>query len=401
MTIVQLNMTSTGSTGRIMLQLAKIAENKGDTCYTFSPYSDAEANLSVDTPHHEFWGGKITNFLHWSLGVALGLNGLCSYFSTRKLLKKIHTLAPDILHLHNLHKFFINFPLLFRYIKSHNVKVVWTLHDCWTFTGHCPHFDYINCQKWKTGCHHCPLYKDYPKSMVDNSKIMWQLKKKWFCGVKDLTIVTPSQWLASLVKNSFLKEYPVKVIPNGTDLSVFQPCKQTFRETHGITKDSFVLLGVAFDWGHRKGLDVFLELAKRLDDRFRIVLVGTDDQIDKQLPPEIISIHRTQNQQELCDIYSAADILVNPTREDTFPTVNLEALACGTPVLTFRTGGSPETIDKTCGSVVEKEDITGMLQEINRIYQEKPYSPTDCIKHSQEFDMTQRFEEYVRLYHGE
>jgi glycosyltransferase involved in cell wall biosynthesis len=227
---------------------------------------------------------------------------------------------------------------------------------------------------------------------------MHNRKKALFSGL-DMTIVTPSQWLADLVKQSFLKDYPVKVIHNGIDLNVFRPTDGDFRQRYGIPESKKILLGVAFGWGVRKGLDVFVELAKRLDpEQYRIVLVGTDDRTDAQLPKNIISIHRTNNQQELAQIYTAADLFVNPTREEVLGMVNLEAIACGTPVVTFRSGGSPECVDDTCGSVVDCDDFDGLEREIRRICAERPYSAENCLKRAVEFDANERFREYIRLY---
>ena len=214
-----------------------------------------------------------------------------------------------------------------------------------------------------------------------------------------MTIVTPSQWLAGLVKESYLKDYPVRVINNGIDVDVFKPSDSNFRVQHNIPTNKFILLGISFGWGKRKGLDVFVELANRLaSNKYQIVLVGTDEKVDKLLPPNIISIHTTQNQKELAEIYTAADLFVNPTREENYPTVNMEALACGTPVLTFKTGGSPEIIDETCGSVVPCDDIDALESEIRRICETNPYSTEDCLKRAESFDMNLRFKEYVKLY---
>lgn len=213
-----------------------------------------------------------------------------------------------------------------------------------------------------------------------------------------MTLVTPSQWLADLARQSFMKSYPVKVINNGIDLQVFRPSPSEFRQEYGIPEHKKILLGVAFGWGVRKGLDVFIELANRLDDSYQIVLVGTDEQVDAQLPKNVISIHRTHSQQELAQLYSAADLLVNPTREDNFPTVNIEALACGTPVLTYRTGGSPEIIDDTCGAAVACDDFEMLIGEIHRITKEKPFSVQACVSRAKRFDMSDRFLEYVALY---
>ena len=227
--------------------------------------------------------------------------------------------------------------------------------------------------------------------------MMWKFKCNWFTGIENCIIVTPSQWLADLVKQSYLKDYPVKVINNGIDLSVFKPTESSFREKYGLT-DKKVVLGVAFGWGKRKGFDVFVELASRLPDDYRIVLVGTDDNVEKLLPAKIISIHRTQNQKELAEIYTTADVFANPTREENYPTVNMESIACGTPVVTFRTGGSPEIPDETCGSVVDCDDIDAMEIEIRRICEKKPYSVEACLQRAKSFDMNDRFKEYVDLY---
>lgn len=400
MRIAQINMVHYGSTGKIMLGIAEVARSNGHDAATFSPryYQKGKRLQYPDIPDHVYFSNWFENMVHLRLAQLTGLIGCFSYFGTKKLIKQMKEFNPDVLHLHNLHNSSINLPLLFRYIKKNHVRVVWTLHDCWPFTGHCPYFELAKCEKWKTGCHHCPNYKDYPKSFVDNSSYMYKLKKRWFTGADNMILVTPSQWLADLVKQSYLKEYPVVVINNGIDLSLFTPTESNFREKHGIAADKLILLSVAAGWGKRKGLDVFIELSKRLDSRFQLVLVGTDDKTDRQLPGNIISIHRTENQRELAEIYSAADLFVNPTREENYPTVNMESLACGTPVLTFRTGGSPEIPDETCGSVVECDDIDAMEKEIIRICTERPFSKEACLNRAREFDMNKRFEEYTELY---
>ncbi len=296
----------------------------------------------------------------------------------------------------------MNLPMLFDYIKRHHVHVIWTLHDCWPFTGRCPYFDIAKCDKWKKGCGNCPYPKDsYPPSLVDKTAKMWKLKKKWFTEVKNMTIITPSQWLADNVKESFLKDYPVKVINNGINISVFKPTESGFKQEYGIG-NKYMLLGVADSWGVRKGLDVFVELSKRLDStKYQIVLVGTNDSVDKQLPDNIISVHRTQNQKELAEIYTSADLFVNPTREENYPTVNMESIACGTPVLTFRTGGSSEIMDETCGAVVDCNDIDALESEIIRIAEEKPFTLEKCLRRAKQFDQNERFMEYIDLYQNE
>lgn len=394
--ISALNTCTYGSTGKIMLGIAGSAEHAGHTCFISVP----KGRHYKPTTFNEIpIGNRVFEDLHLILDRFTGLNGCFSIAATWRFVKQLKQKQVNLLHLHNLHNCYVNLPLLFHYIKKQKIPVIWTLHDCWAFTGHCPHFTMAKCDKWKTGCHHCPQYREYPQSFVDNSRWMYRWKKKWFTGVEDLTIVTPSQWLADLVKESFLKEYPVKVIHNGIDLGIFKPTESDFRQRYGIPEGKAVLLGVAFGWGVRKGLDVFVELSKRLDpEKYQIILVGTDDRTDKLLPENIISIHRTQNQTQLAEIYTAADLFVNPTREENYPTVNMEAIACGTPVLTFRTGGSPEILDEKTGSVVPCDDVDALEQEIHRICTENPFSQADCLERAKSFDRNERFEEYVKLY---
>lgn len=379
-----------------MLGIVDIAKADGHEVLVCCP--DARDNRRNTVKDQFFIGDRFSRNLHLKCAELTGLNGYFSRLATKKFLKSVDEYKPDIINLNNLHNCYINLPMLFNYIKRYEIPVVWILHDCWSFTGHCPHFDMVACGKWRTGCHDCPQYREYPKSLVDNSKTMYKLKKKWFTGVNNMTLVTPSQWMADLVKESFLAEYTVKVINNGIDLSVFKPTHNNFREKYDL-QNKKIILGVAFIWDKRKGLDVFVELANRLNpEKYQIVLVGTNDIVDRQLPDSIISIHRIHNQSELAEIYTAADIFVNPTREENYPTVNMEAIACGTPVLTFRTGGSPEILDDTCGYVVEKDDIDELENEVIRICKTKPYSVKSCIERAKHFDKNARFQEYIDLY---
>ena len=212
-----------------------------------------------------------------------------------------------------------------------------------------------------------------------------------------MTLITPSQWLANLTRQSYLKEYPVKVINNGIDLNIFKPTDSDFKEKYNLS-DKKIVLGVAFGWGERKGLDAIVELSKTLPNNYQIVLVGASSGIEKLLPSNVLCIFKTESQAELAKIYSASDVLINPTREDTFPTVNIEAIACGTPVITFNTGGSPEIIDETCGIVVEKNDVDGMLNAIIEVCENKPFKKEDCVNRAKNYDMNDKFKEYVALY---
>lgn len=401
MKIAQINMVPNGSTGKIMLQLADIAREHGHEARTYTPvkYIKGKKTIKADIKGNYYWGSRFESMIHVYAGIALGMNGMFSVRGTRQLIKELKAFKPDIIHLHNIHGFCINLPLLFRYIKKNNLKIFWTLHDCWTFTGHCPYFTMAQCDKWKTECKSCPQPSVYPKMMLDTSRRMYKLKKKWFCGVDDMTLITPSEWLADLARESYLNCYPIKTIHNGIDLDVFKPTESNFKARYKIDENKYIVLGVAFGWGKRKGLDVFEELARRLDRaKYQIVLVGTDAQVDSELPDNIISINKTQNQTELAEIYTAADVFANPTREEVLGLVNIEALACGTPGVTFETGGSPECYDNTCGSVVPCDDIDAMEREIIRICNDAPYPKKACLKKAKSFDKNDRFEEYINLY---
>ena len=392
--LFSINLGNFGSTGSIMKNISLVAQKYGFASYMAYPDRRGTVSCNDDIVIMSEFMKKLNE----KLAYYTGYNGCFAVLATIKLLFSINKLRPDIIHLHNLHNSYINLPLLFKYIKKHNIPVVWTLHDCWAFTGQCPHFTMVKCDKWKTGCHDCPSYREYPQSRIDRTKTMWRLKKKWFTGVENLTIVTPSQWLADLVKQSFLKDYPVKVINNGIDLSVFKPTESDFRQRYAIGEKK-IILGVAFGWGVRKGLDVFIKLAEILDeDKFQIVLVGTDETVDKMLPENIISIHRTQNQNELVKIYTAADVFVNPTREDNYPTVNMEAIACGTPVITFRTGGSPEALDESTGKVIVADDFYALQRELENMVTRKSDIYYSCIDKAKSYDQNIKFIEYINLY---
>ena len=399
MKVVQINMVDFGSTGKIMLQIAETARKNGMQVQTFStPRQSVRYRKMPKAPEgHAYYGSYVSNNLHYVLSRVTGKYGFYSRCSTRKLIRRIKEFAPDVIHLHNMHSAFLHLPMLLDYVKQNHIPLVWTLHDCWAFTGGCAHFDYEKCEKWKTGCHHCPLLRAYPSSKLDCTRSVWKKKKKMFEGLENLTIVTPSDWLASLVKESFLGSYPVRVINNGIDLSIFRPQASDFRKKYNL-ENKKIVLGVATPWNYKKGLDVFAALSQQLPEDYQIVLVGTSENTEALLPDGIIAIRRTNNQTELAQIYSAADLFVNPTREDTFPTVNMEALACGTPVLTFKTGGSPEIIDDTCGAIVNCDDVETMKAEIIRTIEIRPYTETACLNKAKSFDMHARYQEYLQLY---
>ena len=394
-TIISINGGNVGSTGRIMRGISSIAKTKGYA--TYQAYPKSRNLLPIEKNDYIICSVPV-KFLNTRLAYITGLNGYFAAISTFFFLRKVDKIKPDIIHFHNLHDSYINLKMLFNYVKKNKIRVVWTLHDCWSFTGGCAHFTYASCSKWRTGCGRCSQLDTYPAQLIDTTKWLWKKKKEWFVGVDDLTIVTPSAWLAGLVKDSFLGCYPIKVINNGIDLNIFRPTPSDFRKRYNISADDTVLLGVAYNWGEKKGLDVFVEMSKRLSSRFKIVLVGTNEAIEEHIPQEIICIRKTNSQTELAEIYTSADLFVNPTREDNFPTVNIEALACGTPVITFDTGGCSEMIDKSCGSIISCGDIVALEREIIRIAETNPFLSEDCIRKGQTYSSEERYKDYVDLY---
>lgn len=404
MKIVQINtVCGTGSTGKIAVDLYHLANHAG-----YDPliaYGRGSAPVGI----HGFKIGNTLDFgFHVLKNFCFGKSGFGSAAMTKRFLKWLDTIKPDILHLHNLHGFYIHVELLFEYIKRHNIPVVWTLHDCWPLTGQCAHFDYAGCSKWQTACHHCPIYRsDYPYSLFcDNSRQNYLLKKNAFTGVKKMLIVTPSSWLAEIVRNSFLKEYPVSVIPNGINLEVFHPADSPnpdfAPDTANTSSVSKIILGVANVWTKRKGLDIFLELSGMLDKPYHIVLIGLNQKqqsdIRLKFGSRITAITRTADQTELASWYQRAHVYVNPTLEDNFPTTNLESLACGTPVITFNTGGSPECITDKCGIVVEKGNLLKLKEAILSLDELNGITSSACRNQSLQYDKNARFKEYITIY---
>jgi len=322
--------------------------------------------------------------------------------ATKSLIKKIDEINPDIIHLHHLHGYFINIEILFNYLAEKNKPIVWTFHDCWSFTGHCAYFEYVNCSKWIDGCYDCEQKKEYPKSLLfDRSKKNYIEKKALFNSVKNMTIVPVSYWLGDLVKESFLKSYPIEVIQNGIDIDTFTPRLdyQNIKDIYKIS-DAFIILGVASTWEPRKGLKYFIELDKILPEGYLIVIVGLTKSQQRDLPSSIVGIQRTESLSDLVGLYSMADVFVNPTLEDTFPTTNLESLACGTPVITFLTGGSVESVSEDTGIVVPKGDTQLLLNAIVEIRNKtKSFYTHHCRARAIElYDKKLKFQEYIGLY---
>ncbi len=389
MKVLQINsVCGKGSTGRIATDIYDILKKEGHFCKVLYGRDTAQRMPIEDTIR---LGNEWTVRIHGVLSRLTGKHGFYSKRATKRAIEEIKKFDPDVIHLHNIHGYWIHIGELFRYLKESGKPVVWTLHDCWSFTGHCAYFDYCGCEKWKTGCEICPQKNNYPKSFRDNSRWNYQQKQKLFTSLENLLLITPSMWLGDLVKQSYLNQYPVKVIHNGIDLAVFRPTGGNFRQKYGL-EDKKIYLGVASVWEKRKGLDDLLKIAETLTDDERLVVVGVGE--DQVLPDKVVGVCKTNSVQDLVEIYSTADCLVNPTYEDNFPTVNVEALACGTPVITYQTGGSVEAPNETCGVVVTQGDVNALYQAAK----ETTFSSDVCVMRGKEFEKEKQFRKYLDIY---
>lgn len=348
---------------------------------------------------------KVGNFADITMHIIktrlLDRHGFGSARATKKLIKEINKIQPDVIHLHNLHGYYLNVKVLFNYLKSAGIPVVWTLHDCWAFTGHCTYFDSVDCFKWQTECFNCPNKKAYPATwLMDNSKLNYIQKRNIFNSVPGILLVTPSNWLADHVSKSFLGQYPITMIRNGIDLGIFYPRSgNDLREKFGIG-NKFMLLGVASIWDKRKGLEDFIQLNKIIGEDVVIVLAGLSPKQLENLPKGMIGIVHTENLEKLAELYAAADIFLNPTWADTCSITNSESLACGTPVITYNTGGSPEALNEQTGKIVQKGNLHALYSAVLEIRSKgKSYYSGSCIQRASElYDKNVKYQQYIDLY---
>lgn len=386
-----------GSVGRLVTALSSALKEKGaETLIAYGRWDKPEGYDCYRI------GSDFSVALHGALSRTTDRHGLFSSSATKELIKKIREYDPDIIHLHNVHGYYVNYDLLFSFLKNEYAKnkahrIIWTLHDCWSFTGHCVHFEYVRCDRYKEQCHDCPEKKQYPASyFLDASKDNFLKKRKAFTGVCNLTIVTPSDWLKERVGESFLREYPVIRVPTGIDLNTFKKQKTDIRERYGIGEKT-LLLGVAAPWRERKGFDDFLKLADAANDAV-IAMVGLNKAQAHAAAghKNIIPVMRTDSVKEMAEWYSAADIYVNLTYEDTFPTTNLEAMACGTPVITYRAGGSPEALNEDTGVIIEVGDIGGVLKAVKELKgRDREKTAESCIKKASMYSRESMYKGYI------
>ncbi|MEG0767186.1 MAG: glycosyltransferase [Clostridia bacterium] len=363
-TLVQINTVCNGSHGRIMSQLQYAAREKGINAYV--AFARGEPNASGRCIRI---GTQTDVLLHGLFSRLLDGQGFASRRATRDLVRALEALRPDLIHLHNLHGYYLHLETLFNYLKTAGIPVVWTLHDCWAFTGHCSHFVRAQCDRWQHGCYDCPLKREYPASLLlDQSRKNYVRKREIFQGVPNLTLIAPSHWLGDLVGQSMLQDYPLHIIPNGIDLARFIPQECiTVRGKWQIPSDAKILLAVASPFDARKGYADLLRLAARLGKTVRLVMIGLTSKQVQSLPPDITGIMRTEDVAELSAWYAAADAFVNTTYEDTYPTVNMEAMASGTPVICYRVGGCAEQIPEDCGMLVPVGDEVALCDAVEYV----------------------------------
>lgn len=386
-TLLQINACLNLSTGKIAQQIGEVLMSHG--WESWIAYSGREPDIPSNSGTIKV-GNYLDACVHYAGQRLFDSEGLYSKGYTNKLIKKIDEIKPHVIQLHNIHDHWLNYPLLLEYFATLNTSIVWVQHDCWAFTGGCMYFDMLRCERWKNRCNGCP---DKRTKLRNQSERNFRLKKDLLSKIKNLTFVAVSDWLGDLMRESAQKARPIITIHNGTDLNTYKPLRKD------NTKDgTFRILGVAAVWDARKGLDDFVKLHYSLPSDYEITLVGLSEKQIKNLPSGIKGIKRTSNVQELVKLYNEADVFVNPTYSDNFPTTNIEALACGTPVITYMTGGSPEAIDNKTGVVIEQGDVDALANVIKQM-RVSPFSSIDCRKRAEQFfDKDKCFEEYVKLY---
>ncbi len=403
MKLLQINpvIRQNTSTGRIMQEIAELATQHGWECYI--AYSKGRDGIRACNVKAIPVGNGWSTAWHGVMTRLFDCHGLASNRATRDFIKEIERIKPDIIHIHNIHGYFLNYKILFDYLSKSGTPVVWTVHDCWLYTGHCYYYSFAQCDKWKTTCNNCPQRKLFPTSyFIDRSKQNFLDKQAAFCSMpKDkLTIVPVSKWIKGEMQQSFLKDYNYQVIHNGIDTDTFNIYEtEAVKAKYGL-QGKHILLGLASIWSEEKGLNDFIRMAPMLHEDEVIVLVGIKGEQKAMLPPSVVAIARTENIRQLAELYAAADAFINPTWQDNYPTVNMEAIACGTPVVTYRTGGSIETITPDTGTVVEQGDVQGLLNAARSIREKgKDYYQTRCRDYAlAHFKKEERYAEYLELY---
>lgn len=347
-----------GSTGKIVRDLANGLKKQGHDVLIC--YGRHQAKDDTDT---FYIGDKVATYNHVLMTRLFNRHGLHSNRATRKLIQKIETYQPDIIHLHNIHGYYLNVKMLFDALKNYEGKIYWTFHDCWPISGSSAYFDYNGCKKWDDGCVECNSTRDYPEALfIKRQKQNFNWKKQSFSGFTNLTLITPSAWLKDLLAQSFLAGYPCEVIHNGINTQLFKPTEDAkLTEKY---QNKRVLLGVASIWEQRKGLEDFIKLNAMISDEEKIVLIGLSEEQLKTLPASMDGVLRTDSAEQLAAYYTLAHRFLNPTYEDNYPTTNVEALCCHTPIIAYDTGGNKEVATEPYMTIVPKGDVNALYQAI-------------------------------------
>lgn len=389
------------STGRIMQEIGELAIANGWKSYI--AYSYARDGIKPCKSELVPVGGKTGILGHWLATRLFDRHGLASEQDTKDFIRVMDEINPDIVHIHNIHGYFLNYKILFDYLARKNKSVVWTVHDCWLYTGHCYYYTSAGCSKWKIHCGRCPQKKKFPASyLFDRSFKNFEDKRKAFTSIQasNMYVVPVSEWIMGEMSDSFLKNANFTLIHNGIDTNVFNIYSgEEIKKRYGIDGKR-IILGVASIWSREKGLNDFLELSKIIGPDEVIVLVGVDDRTKSRLPGNIIGIRRTENVQALAELYSAADVFVNPTWQDNYPTVNMESIACGTPVVAYNVGGATEAITEETGCAVRAGDIAGLYKAVKEIEAKgKAFYAPRCRNFAEvNFRKEDRYADYIRLY---
>ncbi|MBO5480982.1 MAG: glycosyltransferase [Clostridia bacterium] len=397
MKILQINAVyGTGSTGRIVADISDTIKRAGGE--SFVAYQS-----TIEPVENAFvMGSSFTRKVDALRARVFGLQAYGSKRATKRLLRWMDEIKPDVVHLHNLHSHYIHLPLLCKYLAKKDIPTVITLHDCWFFTGKCTHYTSAKCNKWQTGCGNCPqLKKDIPSWLFDRTAKMWKDKKELFSAIPRLAVIGVSDWITNEAKKSFLQNAKIiQRIYNWIDLQTFYPREENIREQYHLPKDKFLIFCIGAGWNNRmeKWRDL-LRLAQKLPSNMHIVLGGSV-QSPQDLPDNITSIGYIHSTENLAKLYAGVDAYVHLSREDTFGKVIAEAMACGTPAVVYNATACPELVGKGCGYVVKTGDIDGICVALQMI-QEKGKSAylEKCVAYVREhFEKEKLIEDTVALY---
>lgn len=386
-----------GSTGKIVEGIGSLAKSRGWEVYVAhgARYKNRSNLKAIQV------SGRAEEWIHYIGSSLFDAQGLGSRCATRRFLKEVDEISPDVVHIHNIHGCFLNYPLLFNYLRDKQIPVVWTLHDCWAMTGHCVHFEKTHCERWKTQCEKCPQKRDFPTSyLLDRSKRNYALKKQLLTSMDRMRITTVSAWLKGVAEKSYLNKFPIDVVPNGIDTGRFNYTDKDIKKRFQI-ESKILLLAVASGFEERKGIFDYVALSRILTDKYQLMLVGVNDQDRKVLPDNVIAVSRANGPEELAAFYSASDVLLSLSYEETFGLTVVEAMACGTPAIVYDNTAQPELITKETGTVVPTGDIDTLINAIEVVCSKPKETYEDaCRRHAIQYDESLSYNKYLDIYNS-